>query len=415
MPSPSPSPAAGESALIVGAGIEQVPVIRLAHGMGIAVTAVDGNPDAPGLALADRGEAIDLRRVEDIVALARAQGCRCVLPAPIGAFLTTVGAVNEALGLRGISLDAARRCVDKALFDATLRAAGIPVAETRHAEAPEEILRAAAGMGFPLVLKPSRGSGSRGLLVASDQAELEHELAWHLAARAALPVPQESLVQRFIPGHEVGVDAMMSAAHYCPLAIRDKELTPPPFRLGYAYLAPTTLAPEAQVAVNAAVGAAAHALGLSDCLLHADVILDPDGQPWVIELAGRPSGFHIATRMLPRLLGYDPLRAMILHSLEIDEPEPPRGAPVAVILRMLRAEPGTLVAAVEGIEAAASLPGVVACETHLCPGDLIDEWRDGRSGFRAGYLMTAAPTRDDAERLWQDAARMIRFISPPTQ
>ncbi len=396
--------------MTIGAGIEQIPVIELAQSMGIGVVSVDGNPKAPGLEIADNAFVTDLARVEEIVAIAKRYACRCVLPTPIGAFLTTIGAVNDTLGLRGITLDAARNCVDKMLFEKVLKRANLPVLKARSAESRAEIESKSAELSFPLVVKPSRGSGSRGLFVATNAAELAENIDWHLAQRALLPPPQTTLLQAFVAGVEVGVDAIMINTTYQPLTVRDKDLTGLPYRFGYGYSAPTNLAPEDQKKIHGAVQAAARAAGLSDCFLHADAIIDDFGETWVIELSGRPAGFHIATKMLPLLHGFDPIKKTIEMLTGSASPILPAVATgSAAVLRMLLPPQGFKIDRVEGIDAALALPGVVACECYLRPGDRVAPMRDGRSGFRAGYLLTSAPTQNQAEMIWQEAASLIRF------
>ena len=49
--------------LCVGAGVEQGPAIATAQAMGLSVLAVDGNPNAVGLKIADQGLALDLKIV----------------------------------------------------------------------------------------------------------------------------------------------------------------------------------------------------------------------------------------------------------------------------------------------------------------------------------------------------------------
>ena len=47
-------------AVIIGASSEALHTIEKAHGAGLFVTALDGNPDAEGLREADRGLVVDI-------------------------------------------------------------------------------------------------------------------------------------------------------------------------------------------------------------------------------------------------------------------------------------------------------------------------------------------------------------------
>lgn len=397
------------TALLIGAGQEQVPVIDIAHELDVAVVAVDGDAAAPGFAGADASYALDLRDIDGIIDRARAHGCSFVLPAPIGAFLVTVGAVNDALGFRGVSERAALNCVDKERANRCLREASLPAADSATVvePAPAAVAAAVERLGYPVVVKPSRGSGSRGVFVAQGPADLDAQLAYHIEERARLPAPQTTLVERQIVGHEFGVDGAMIGADFRLVLIRDKQLTPLPHRLGYGVFAPADIDERTRSTIADTVGRAAAGFGLSDCLLNADVIVDENGSAWVIELTGRPSGFHITSKMIPAALGMSPMREIISLLLGDRADLSPRRR-WGSVLRMLQAETGTL-RSVSGIGEALAMPGVVACETYLRPGDVIQPMVDGRTGFRCGFLLTAAPDRAQAEQRWREAASCIRW------
>ena len=97
---------------LLGAGREQLPALRSARSLGLKVVALDGQATAPGLKEADQSFVLDLSDEAEVIELLAKSGISAVIPAPIGRMLTTVGAVNDALGLRGTSAEAARACVD---------------------------------------------------------------------------------------------------------------------------------------------------------------------------------------------------------------------------------------------------------------------------------------------------------------
>ena len=397
----------GARVLCVGGGIEQVPIIRLAQQMGLHVTAIDSNPRAAGLSVADRGSAVDLRNLDAVTRLAAAAEICALLPSPLGAILTTAGAVNDALRLRGISHAAAHLCTDKRATHRCLAEAGIPTPKSAMAATGLEITETAeTTIGFPAVVKPMSGSGSRGVFVARSKAELLRWLPWHLEQRLRTSLPECTIVEQYIAGQEVGVDGVVVDQAYASLLIRDKEVTDMPFRLPYAFLAPSYLCEGAQRQISETLAAAVAALKLRDCLVHADVILALDGTAYVVDVSGRPSGFSISTRMVPSATGVDSIRQAIrlsLGSAASFQPLYQRGA----VLRMLSAPRGRL-RSVEGFDEVRQMPGVVAAETFLHPGEPIEERRTGAS-YATGYLLTSAATRDQASALWEQAASVIHF------
>ena len=396
----------------IGAGREQTPVIRIAREMGLRVAAVDADPDAEGLAAADEARVLDLNDREAVIAWARTVRAAAVLPVPLGAMLMTVGAVNEALGLRGIGESAARLCVDKLLFHETMRAAGVNTPAQEMVRTDAEIRAAAARLGWPVVVKPRAGSGSRGVFVAREESELRELLPLHFAARNGLLESDCTLVQSYVHGHEVGIDAVLRGEVFTPLLIRDKDLTELPFCVGFGYTTPTSLSIDDTQLVWESARRAARALGLRDCLLHADLILDATGTAHLIEMSGRPSGYNICARMVPAVVDVDAIALTIRQALGADvtfAPTAPRGG----VLRMLTVPVGRI-KAIAGFDDALSMPRVIDGVCFLRAGDIVGPRQGGPSSY-SGYLLTAAATREEAEVAWRDAASRLLFEVEPVE
>ncbi|MBQ8812713.1 MAG: hypothetical protein IJZ70_10450, partial [Bacteroidales bacterium] len=86
------------NALIIGASSEALHTIEKAHRHGIHITALDGNPEAEGLQAADKAMVVNISDEEATVEAAKQIAPEFVLTVPIGRYLTTIGAVNDALG-----------------------------------------------------------------------------------------------------------------------------------------------------------------------------------------------------------------------------------------------------------------------------------------------------------------------------
>src|SRR5205814_4669171 len=74
----------------------------------------------------------------------------------------TVAVLSRHLGLHGIYPDIAHLCRYKNRTRERLRVAGIPQPAMREARSHGEALDATAGIGFPIALKATDNSGSRG-------------------------------------------------------------------------------------------------------------------------------------------------------------------------------------------------------------------------------------------------------------
>ncbi|MBE8985967.1 ATP-grasp domain-containing protein [Nostoc sp. LEGE 12450] len=396
-----------KNVLCIGAGIEQLPTIQIAQKMGLKVIALDENSNAVGLQVADRGIVMDLRNTVKVIQLARELNIRCVLPVPLGAILTTVGVVNDALGLKGISEAAAKLCTDKLLTRQILAEAGLPTPKFAEATDDESLLKAAEKIGYPVVVKPRYGSGSQGVFVARDKAEFLRWLPWHLEQRQKYKEAEQSLIESFVIGEEVGVDSIVISENHSIILIRDKEVTQLPFRLPFGYLAPTQVPVVIQKSIDEKLAKACMALGLKNCLIHADIIISDSGEIVILDISGRPSGFNISAKMIPVVTGVEPIYQAIQLSLGY-KTDFCSSYHQGAILRMLSAPTGYFLA-IEGIEEVRQMSGVVDVESFLEPGEMIQESRTGATGYRVGYLLTSGKTRDEADLIWHKVANKIHF------
>src|SRR4029079_12379984 len=147
-----------KTVLFVGAGRHQRRAILRAKELGLRAVAVDRNPDAPGLQVADVGEAVDFTDVAAVTEVARRHGADGVLTVSADRAVPVVAAVAEALGLPGIGTETAHLMTHKIAMRRTLADAG--VSHPRFARALD-MARAHAALASALRGCARQGGGAR--------------------------------------------------------------------------------------------------------------------------------------------------------------------------------------------------------------------------------------------------------------
>lgn len=300
-------------AAVIGAGDESIHTIKKAQEYGIEVIALDGNPKAAGLEAADKFQVVDISDEKAVINALGKEKADFVLTAPIGRFLTTVGAVNDALHLPGISREMAALCTDKFEFHKKLYKEGLRkchcykikrdkiIDGSGNAISMENAGSGKLSLSFPAILKPEYGSGSRGIYMLSDGKQLKEAL---LATSGEAYVLEECVC-----GEEYGVDGAVVEGIFYLILLRRKKITPPPARQAVGYfsaLPEDSFFGEVRDYMNAVV----RSLGLDECLLHADIMKTDQG-PFAIELSARPSGHYLHNLFTPLCTGVDPAEEYI--------------------------------------------------------------------------------------------------------
>src|SRR6266540_4200901 len=148
---------------MVGAGRHQRRAIERARELGLRVVAVDRNPEAPGLAVADEGEVVDFTDVEAVTEAGRRHRVHGVLTVSADRAVPVVAAVAERLGLPGIGSDTAHAMTHKIAMRRRLAEAGVPQPRYAAVRNLHEGRAALETVGLPAVLKPADSGGQRGV------------------------------------------------------------------------------------------------------------------------------------------------------------------------------------------------------------------------------------------------------------
>ena len=156
----------------------------------------------------------------------------------------------------------------------------------QHNAKPEEITKQ---ISYPCVIKPLLLNGSRGVIRANNPAEFK--TAWHRIRNILRnSVGTQIMVEDYIPGNEVAVEALISDKGIKILAIFDKpDPLIGPFFEETIYVTPSRLPQEDQLEIENTLISAARALGLRFGPIHAEFRINERGV-WPIEIAGRTIG-----------------------------------------------------------------------------------------------------------------------------
>jgi biotin carboxylase len=259
-------------------------------------------------------------------------------------------------------------------------------------------------VGLPCVVKPPDRQGQRGLAVARTADEAGE------AAEAALELSRGGLVllEELVDGPEVTVNAFSVDGSFRALTVTDRVLAEPPaFGVALAHVSPSEHAVDDAVAV---AEQAVRALGIENGPTYTQLRLSPSG-PIVGEVAARVGGGHDAELVLAAT-GVD------LNDMAITAALTPMSLEVGVdvnvdvhwrqaaCVRFLVPPPGELIA-VDGVEEAASLPGIEWARIYRRPGHVFRELRTGSD--RAGAVLAVGETRAEAVERAAAAAESVRF------
>jgi biotin carboxylase len=396
----------GNTVLFVGAGRHQRRSILRAQELGLRVAAVDGNPDALGLEVADLPEVVNFSDVDAVERAARKHKVDGVLTISSDRAVPVVAAVAERLGLPGIGLETATRMTDKLAMRRALAEAGLPQPRFAAVRTLAEAKEALADIGLPAVLKPADASGQRGLALVAT----EEELADHFDEAIERATTGEAILESFHQGLEV--NTLLVARAGKPLLLTASDRLRPQgrgFGVALTHLYPTTVTGERLSELERAAVECVRALSLSNGVAYPQLLVSEDGVR-LVEVAARVPGGQMS-ELVRHAIGVDLVEVALRQALGQEIPdelvEPRFRQPLAI--HFLTACPGALrpgrLVRFGDPQSLLALPGVVQAETYFAPGETIRPVQV--DGDRRGYVIAYGDTREQALERAEAAAAAL--------
>ncbi len=327
--------------------------------------------------------------------------------------MATAAHAARALGIPYNSPEAVDICRSKLRQREVLRDAGMRVPYFFAFDLDEEIPDVLPRVKFPCVVKPLSLAASQGVIRANNFSEF---IAAVTRTRALLESPEiqvtreptldRLLVESYIPGDEVAVEALLTNGDLRVLAVFDKPDHPEgPYFEESIYVTPSSLPPYAQIAVTSSLRQAVRAFGLTHGPIHAEFRIDENG-PCVLEIAPRPIGglCSRALRFGPEKIFLEELLAR--HALGLPGSDLPREREASGVM-MIHVPASGILEKVEGEEAAATTPGVTEIQITARPHDYIAAWPEGSSYL--GFIFSRGNVPEEVVASLQEANAKLRF------
>lgn len=393
---------------VLGAGLMQIPALRIAKERGWRVVAADGSDKAVGIPWADEFVHVDLKDRSALEEAARrireSSGLDGVMTAGTD-FSASVAWVAERLGLPGIPFETALNASDKSRMRAVFDSAGVPSPRFSVLSRSDPLGRLPDSLAFPLVVKPVDNMGARGCRLVRNETELSEALAdAHGHSRSG-----RAIVEEYLEGPEFSLDALVheGTVHLCGIA--DRHITFAPYFVEMGHTMPTAFPEKDTAEVIRVFEAGIRALGIRNGAAKGDIKLTARGA-YVGEIAARLSGGYMSGWTYPYASGVDPAAG----ALDIAVGAAPRDVKPkrdwVSAERAFISIPG-IAASVSGERAARAEPYVKEVFFRAAAGDRLVF--PSNNVEKCGNVISQAPDRDSAALAAERAARAVRIRLAP--
>jgi len=287
--------------LILGGGLAQLGLIKTAKSMGHRVVVVGIKGDYPGYQYADKVYYEDIFDKDAVLKVAKEESINGICMVCSDFALSTLGYVNDQLGLNGLSEKCAEDSSDKYKMKQLLMDGGVPTPKYATLENDTDVSKAITKLSFPLIVKAVDLQGSKGIYICRNETELRQNYKKSIEESRQ----DYCIVEEYIEGEEFGAQAFVKngevlfvVAHGDQIKRSEERNIP----IGH-YVPLFDTDDDRNVEIKDIVGKAVHAMGFNNCAVNVDLI-EKDGKPYIIELTGR-AGANSLPEMMSGYFGFN--------------------------------------------------------------------------------------------------------------
>lgn len=290
---------------IVGASYLQLPLIEKAKMMGYETHVFAWEMGAVGKNAADYFYPISIVEKEKICEICKEICIDGICSIASDLAYITVNYVADGLGLIGNSPESAKKSTNKFLMREALRQNGDPI--PNYLKIRKYTSDLDKKLIYPVIIKPTDRSGSRGICKLNDREGLEKAI--ERAAKESFC--KEILIEEYVEGSEYSVEYVSYRGVHYFLAITSKKTTGEPFFIEVGHIEPVSMRQGMLEKVQKVVEHALDTLEIKNGASHSEVKIDHKGRVKIIEIGARMGGDCIGSDLVPISTGIDYMKAVI--------------------------------------------------------------------------------------------------------
>lgn len=290
---------------IIGASYLQLPLIEKAKEMGYTTHVFAWAAGDVGEKAADHFYPVSIVEKEKILDVCRDLDICGICSIASDLAMVTVNYIAEALGLYGNSVQATARSTNKHLMRRAFEECGDPSPKSILVDEKTDL--SALNLTYPVIVKPTDRSGSRGIFKLDSTDGLPEAVA----AAMDQGFERKALIEEYARGEEYSVEYISYRGVHHFLALTKKFTTGAPHFIETGHLEPAPVEQEVLGRIQKIVPHALDSLGLKNGASHTELKIAEDGTIRLIEIGGRMGGDCIGSDLVRYSTGFDFVKMVI--------------------------------------------------------------------------------------------------------
>ena len=290
---------------IIGASYLQLPLIRKAKELGYKTHVFAWKTGDIGEKEADMFYPVSIVEKEKILEICKTIGIDGICSIASDLAIITVNYVAQNMGLISNSLDCTSKSTNKHLMRKCFELNNDPSPKSLEVDSSDNI--SLEGFKYPLIVKPTDRSGSRGICKILNESELKSAI--NKAIEESFE--KKALIEEFAEGQEYSIECISFKGVHNFLSMTKKYTTGSPHFIETGHLEPAPVKNEVLDKVIKTTFHALDSLGIEYGASHTEIKIDDNGVIKIIEIGGRMGGDFIGSDLVHISTGFDFVKAVI--------------------------------------------------------------------------------------------------------
>lgn len=290
---------------IIGASYLQLPLIKKAKEMGYITHVFAWKANDIGEKEADYFYPISIVEKDKILKKCEEIGICGICSIASDVAVITVNYIAEKMKLSGNSVRSSIKCTNKYQMRMTFEKEGDPspkcilVDETTNLDLIK--------LQFPVIVKPTDRSGSRGIYKLYSGVGLKDAIKNAIN----LGFEKKALIEEYVSGQEYSVEYISYNGEHHFLALTKKYTTGEPSFIETGHLEPAPISEEMLNRIQEIVTHALSSLDIKNGASHSEIKIDTNNEIKIIEIGARMGGDCIGSELVKYSTGYDYVKMVI--------------------------------------------------------------------------------------------------------
>ncbi len=316
----------------IGAGLNQIPLIKEAQNMGFQVIGVDQNFAAPGFYYCDLKIQESIDDYENIyIKLGEMMfdgTISAIMTKSYGNAIITTAYLCEKFGIPSMPFEESKKFLSKKTTGKIYKEKGIQVPKAAKISSKN------SSAHFPIVAKPQKGHAKTDVKLLHNKEELNNFLKLH--------EKNKFIFEKFIPGDEIICAGLIDKGKYHHIIMSDKKRTPPPFFVDLMHSTPSKYSHLTDKTIETGQ-MIAETFSIQTSPMIMEFIVDEKDELHLLEAVPEFGGEFIPDILIPAATGYNHIAGTIMAVTGASSRKPSKNTqPAPVVIKYITGTKGIL-------------------------------------------------------------------------